>query len=466
MKLHIAIVGFGYAGAVLADRLLRQHPAGVSINIFDKCRSMGEGRAYQGDLHTNLLNRPAELMYLREPQDFLHAAGVPLGSFAPRPVFGDFLRAEMKKMLAEHRTVARYTPSEVISIRPDGLSHILKTADGNECKADIVVLAIGSQAQSLPYVITNRDRYTSDPYPVSRLLALDARQIGIVGTRHSAVDVALGLLEHRDDIEVVITSRRSRIPVASGAYTRVEPRVLSEDYLKGALGSCEGGLRGIVRLIDRELRAHDIDCTLIEFLRTRLDTTSMADRGRLFGVISSLNAQLAVLWSRLTPLERERFDMLWRHYWADARVPIPACRVERLTEMQRQGRLSIFPGLKDVRETVSGLELVSESASVNVDHLINAAGPGSQHHSTLVDDLMRYYGGGLHPQGGLCCDFETCLLSGQQARSSIFVTGQLSSGTYFGVSSIDAIQDQVRRISSEIQGRFKLLAASGAPEAA
>ena len=57
----VAVVGMGYSGAILVERLKHLTPA-LKVDVYDTTGSTGSGQAYQQDNLSNLVNRPASLL--------------------------------------------------------------------------------------------------------------------------------------------------------------------------------------------------------------------------------------------------------------------------------------------------------------------------------------------------------------------------------------------------------------------
>src|SRR5437868_445775 len=137
----VAIVGVGYSGAIIVERLKHLTPA-LKIDIYDTIGSAGSGVAYQEDALSNLVNRPANLMYLREHGDFnqwLHECRVTQASaYQPRPVFGKFIEEALKSSLRTYASI-QYYREQVIGVAAERRFYSLKTANGERSGYSAVV---------------------------------------------------------------------------------------------------------------------------------------------------------------------------------------------------------------------------------------------------------------------------------------------------------------------------------------
>ena len=97
----VAIIGGGASGTLVAAQLLRRHhPAGLRVVLIERGAEIGRGVAYSTPHDYHRLNVPIEQMGAlpRDPRHFLRwasrrGAGLVVGDFAPRGLFGDYLRS-------------------------------------------------------------------------------------------------------------------------------------------------------------------------------------------------------------------------------------------------------------------------------------------------------------------------------------------------------------------------------------
>jgi len=118
---RIAIIGGGFAGVATAIKLLDTGTRPLRISIIEPRSEIGRGIAYSTRESAHLVNGPAKLfsLYPERPEHFAQFlarfAGEwnwrdPLSpdfvnAFAPRSVFGDYVRSELARAVARERGV-------------------------------------------------------------------------------------------------------------------------------------------------------------------------------------------------------------------------------------------------------------------------------------------------------------------------------------------------------------------------
>jgi uncharacterized NAD(P)/FAD-binding protein YdhS len=193
---RVVIVGTGASGTLTAINLLRRsEPGALELTMIGDERP-GSGAAYTTTFPRHLLNVPAAKMsaLVEEPNHFLSWLqtthhGYEAGDFAPRMVYGDYLR----DTLAEATTG---TNLEVVSdrvVRIDG-GRVYGDA-GLIAEGDVVVLTTG-HARHRPIwdgVEFTHPGLAADPFgPLPAPRTPDSRAL-VIGAGLTAVDVALRL---------------------------------------------------------------------------------------------------------------------------------------------------------------------------------------------------------------------------------------------------------------------------------
>lgn len=167
----VAVVGMGYSGAILVERLKNLTPA-LKVDVYDPTGSTGSGQAYQRDNLSNLVNRPAGLMYLREYGDFKQwLSESPVASpksYQPRPVFGSFIEETLKLSLRAYSAI-QYRRERVIGISTEQGGYSLITTSGKCIGYNAVVLATGNPEPADIYRLKGTERYINNPFPTTKL---------------------------------------------------------------------------------------------------------------------------------------------------------------------------------------------------------------------------------------------------------------------------------------------------------
>lgn len=237
----VAIVGGGASGTLVAAQLLRRHhPAGLRIVLIERRDEIGRGVAYSTPHDYHRLNVPIEQMGAlpRDPRHFLRwasrrGAGVVVGDFAPRGLFGDYLRSlldEAERTAAEGVVLQRLHAGVVgATVDDDRAIARLQLDSGGEIEADRVVLAFGNLAPADPPGADDEllasGRYEADPWdPTLGPRAAADDLVLLLGTGLTMVDVALTLGRETFQPRFVAVSRKGLMPQPHRRGAGLPPR--------------------------------------------------------------------------------------------------------------------------------------------------------------------------------------------------------------------------------------------------
>ena len=242
--MHVAIVGAGFSGTLLALRLLECGPPALRLTLLEQRATAGRGVAYSTPAAYHLLNVRAGQMSCRvdDPDHFCRwlqahdpeCAGAALPSLRPafigRAVYGRYLQAQLEAARAEHGARLQLRCSvEVAALLPaaDGpevkdrsAGWRLLAADGSVvCLAQHVVLALGHlPATAIPpprWAAAATGHYHHDPQRPG--LAAQLRGAGPIllwGLGLTMVDTYLALRAAGHSAPVLAIARRGQAPQA------------------------------------------------------------------------------------------------------------------------------------------------------------------------------------------------------------------------------------------------------------
>jgi uncharacterized NAD(P)/FAD-binding protein YdhS len=159
---HVVIIGGGFAGIVTAIKLLDTARSPLRVTIVEPRAELGGGLAYSTRESAHPMNGPANLFSLHpeRPEHFVQylarfasdwswtdpLAAQMANAFAPRPVYGDYLRSELTRAAAHAAPRARFAhvPAEATELRRRAGHIDVVLASGPPLAADHVVLALGA----------------------------------------------------------------------------------------------------------------------------------------------------------------------------------------------------------------------------------------------------------------------------------------------------------------------------------
>jgi len=223
---HVAIIGGGFAGTLLAINLVR-HDGPRATLIERRANQLARGVAYSAAHADHLLNvRAGNMSALRDDPDhfvrWLVARGAgDAKTVVPRRVYGDYLRDLLMETIAANPARLTLAKGEVVGLDRDGPGYRLRMAeegsDGAALTADAVVLALGNLPPHTPPGIDPATLaegcYREDPWAgdIAEGLGEDD-QVLLVGSGLTAIDAALLLDASGFGGRTIAMSRRGLLP--------------------------------------------------------------------------------------------------------------------------------------------------------------------------------------------------------------------------------------------------------------
>lgn len=443
--LHVAIVGGGAAGSLLALRLHDRMPGRCRITMLDRDGRFGRGVAYSATAPWHRLNVPAAKMGGRtddDPDGFVawlarRVAPAPASyadTFVPRRLYGDYLRGLLDALVADGTLVMRQ--AAVVAVEPHGDGHRIRTTDEG-VEADVVVLCLGNPAPSPIAGIVAGERWIGDVWKPDALAPVAADDdVLLVGTGATAIDVVLDLTRRGVARRITAVSRRGLLP-----YTDVPPAEYA-GYPELADGRIT--VAGLMRDLRREI--------------------ALAQRSGVpwQAVLDSFRRHILPIWQRFDEAERRRFLRHVRSPWLVHRHRLAPDIAETLERLRAEGRLSIVAGrLSDVsphphgyRGTIARRDGRREDFAV--DWIINCSGP-EERYDRLDDPLVRQLFASGHarpgPLGlGLDVDHWGRLFARDgRMQNNLYALGPPTRGSFWEVTAAPWIRANAARIVEHIR---------------
>ncbi len=423
---HVAIIGGGFSGSMLAARLAE---AGVRSTLIDRSGAFGPGLAYSTPFEGHLLNVRADRMSAVEGRsgDFVDwlALNCPQHAdpdgFAPRRLYGEYLQHRLNAVRLTHPGLIELVTGEVAAVEGDGV----RLADTQVIKADAVVLATGNPA---PRVVAGKPsrRVLSDPWALAALERIGAEdEVIILGSGLTMVDMALWLDANGRKGRIKVLSRRGLTPRAHG---------VRHDHARPPTGTMLTGPAS-ARLAEARRLAADGDWR---------------------GVMEGLRPLTARLWAEADVRTRARWVRHLRPWWDVHRHRIPPGVDEAMKRMEASGRLGIASGrVEDIEAGADGVTLTwrprdgSAQPPITGRWLIDCTGPG---HDPLTDPvtgpLIRAGRARLDPLGiGLDLDAQGRVLDAVSAPDPrLFVLGPPARAAYWETTAVPDIRKRIEAL--------------------
>lgn len=392
--MRVAVIGFGYSGALTAANLVRAATAPLALYLIDE-QLDARGVAYGTGNPDHLLNVRAYGMsaFADAPEDLVRwlqsdagkAAAAVLklrtewqsDDFIPRMLYGAYLAdiwEQTQHIAAEKEIQLKLVPSRAVALK-EGDAIAVLTERGDAIAVDKAVLAVGHEMRPL----TRMGEAAMVQNPWAKDAFTDAASwpspVMLVGTGLTAIDVVLSLRRAGYQSEIIACSRRGSLPKVHALPTSIFSFAEAEI-------AAQKNLAQMMRLVRKNLDIHD-DWRV---------------------VIDALRPHTQFLWQRLTTREQQRFLRFVMPVWNVHRHRMAPEIAAAMEAEMAAGTLRIAPLKNDAAPShvinCTGLELnLARSGNALLRQLL-AEGAVEAHANALgiaADPSLRAWGK-LHPR--------------------------------------------------------------------
>jgi uncharacterized NAD(P)/FAD-binding protein YdhS len=440
----VAIVGGGASGTLVAAQLMRRHhPAGLRVVLIERGPEVGRGVAYSTPHAYHRLNVPIEQMGAlpRDPRHFLRWAsrrgtGVVVGDFAPRGLFGDYLRSllDEAERAAGKDVVLQRLHADVTGATVDDerATATLELDSGGTIEADRVVLAFGNLAPADPPgadpELIASGRYEADPWdPQLGPRAAADELVLLLGTGLTMVDVALTLGRETFQPRFIAVSRKGLLPQPHRRGAGLPPRRLQI-------------LRERVRLDD-----------VVDHIADEVAAAEDAG-GDWRQVVDGLRPVTNQIWHRFSDADRHAFVSRLSRRWDVHRHRMAPEVAGMLGGLRRNHRLEVGGGsVESMRaegdRVVVELDRGNGVEELAVSRVVNCTGPALDLREAREPLLDSLFGAGAIRPGplrlGLDHDSRGSLLRADGETSPVFFgIGPVRKGRLWETTAIPEIRNQ------------------------
>lgn len=498
MKVTLSIVGGGASALALIDQITQQLQ-GLSYNeiiiyVIEKNHFLGPGNAYSLDTDSNILNTKAGYItaFKDKPGDFFQWLNenpakwekyfpnlqIDEHTYAPRSLFGIYMRESFSKVtkhaLAKNIIIVP-VQAEVVDIFSsiDIKKQTLITDCGLQIISDYTVLACGTLSKNSSSSNGHSNIY-SNPYPINVLkssIKTDS-SVSIIGSRLSAIDAVIGLIEGGHQGKIYMHSRSGLFPSVRGTQGRYKNKFLDNNYIKSNYK--ELTLAELTTLFYRELeyyRAYHVDTkevfdyppspisNLSSFLEKEI---SLAEGPRGWqAVLYGTNAILATVWKMLNHSDKETFFNLFLPSSLAFRVSIPQENAKKILAYSNSGQLEFIAGpTKIVSENNEHTVFVKGGKKYNTNNVIYATGsPRNLRHSNskLIHKLLDKEMVLANKFGGIevSVDSYNIISADNSKNDSIYAIGEITNGNFLFTSALDIIVNHASLCATQLVREFK-----------
>jgi uncharacterized NAD(P)/FAD-binding protein YdhS len=435
----IAIIGGGCSGVMLAMQLYRAALKPLRIVLFEKSFDQALGVAYSTQIEAHLLNVPAQNMsaFADKPNDFIDwikENHLPLETFMPRRIYGQYLQARFQKCLAHasiHGAVIEVQTQEVIAMHANTLSQWAIETKQGFFQADKAVLATGhllprAQFSHLPpsYIIQN-------PWDASRLNAIaPSDTVLILGTGLTMVDVVLSLKKNGHRGLIYAISRRGLLP-----------------YRHESVSSCD---------LSKTILPQKL-LPLMQHIRQIIKNNPLVHWQAVLHALRPLSQHL---WKNFSYNDKRRFLRHLLPFWNVHRHRLPASVADIMQKLQDENQLKIIGGNilsvslneQAMLAKVKLRNCTTEPLSITANVLINCTGPNghySQGQSPLFKQLLTdNYIREDNLQLGLDVTAYGALINQSgDVTKNLFALGSLCKGHSWEITAVPDIRQQCQQLA-------------------
>jgi len=432
-----------------ATHLLRLATAPLTIYLIEPRPSLGAGLAYGTANPCHLLNVPAKGMsaFPDDPEHFLRwliqHGNYHADSFAPRKLYGAYVRAVLETAIADAPRSARlkWIRSEASAVLPAGSSAVIELKNGGSLGADRIVLALGNFPPSDPPVADRTfyrsKRYVRHAWGPEALETLEPNApVLLIGSGLTMLDVVLALQarEHQGVIHVI--SRHGLLAQGYQSHPPYPP------FLPMVATSTT--LRALLHRIRREVAraaaaGHD--------WRT---------------VIDALRPQTPALWQALPPAEQRRFLRHLRPYWDAHRHRVAPEAIAVLDRLRHSQQLQIHAGrIRAYQEHAEGVRVAYRPrrsdalVHLQVSRVINCTGLECDYRRLRQPLIVHLLESGLiRPDPlylGLDTDAEGRLLDARgYASTFLYTLGPPCKGRLWETTAVPEIRGQAQALAQRL----------------
>jgi amino acid adenylation domain-containing protein len=469
---RIAIIGGGPAAVSLCAQLLDQIKNSdirtpIEIVVFEKNEVIGAGLPYKEKEVSYLLNLPRDQMEASSDKTGEFSAWLKTNylddtSFPPRYTFGQYLQYLSKKIQEEAEnygiSVDYLTRTTVLNISQLRDGFLIQSSNGDQ-KADYVVLCTGHMPSEVCREYIGKPGYWHSPWDNEAFSSLECNEtVGIIGTRLTAIDIAVRLLNQGHRGQIIMASRSGLLPAVLAK--KIPPYPLQHLALDATSGRIK--LSVLINLFFKEISVAQgklcnfssivksyKDITPLEWLRREIDQSEKGLKPWQ-QVLFSLYPRLPTIWSRMSLLDQKKFLLEYNSTFMTYLAAFPRENADRIQGLLESGQLKILGGLQAIKQQEGKYILQGGNGVAETKYLFNATGPGyNVSRQALYSRMLRQ---GLicqHPLGGLDVHPQTLqvLTPQRQLNSRLFAVGEPTKGIKLATTDMGSVAEQAHQLS-------------------
>lgn len=432
---HVIVIGAGFSGLLTSVHLLRGSPA-VRVTLIERRDAFGPGTAYDTGNTDHLLNvRLGNMSAFPDEPDHLsewlgrQPSWQASGEFITRGTYGAYLRDLLDAAVTDNPGRLDLIAGQAAVLDRQDDRWIVRLEDGRSLTGEAVVIAIGNQEPSTPPGVDEDLRrsalYVENPWTGAALVPDHARDVLLIGTGLTAVDVAIAL--ERTGRTVTALSRHGLLPRAH-ATVATPPADLA---FSGGPAQVMHQAREASR--DRDWRE----------------------------VFDALRHQAITLWRGWDTAERQRFIRHIRPVWDVHRHRLAPVIARRVASLIADGSLIVVPGkIVELRRDGDAVQALyrprgrRRAVTRRFDVVVNCTGPLGRIADSadpLIRDLLDKGFAAPDPMGlGFQVDGEGALTVADSQPLNLHVIGPLARASFWEMTSVPDLRGQAQALAQTV----------------
>lgn len=486
----IATIGGGPAAVSFCMQLCEQLKAGkivepIQVFVFEKNANIGHGLPYAQQKDHFILNLDKEIMEPAYGQNGTFSKWLAEQStynldtkFPPRHYFGNYLEniatALQKIMKVYGVTIHYYTHQEVSNISKSDVGRIIIESNEKRYEVDYAVLCTGHMPSSTYYEFINQPNYKHNPWSDDSYLNINSNDdICIIGSRLTAIDIALNLKQRKHQGKIIMASRSGLLPAVLA--NEIPSYTLRYLTLNAFVHLTKGGLESLPldKLMDLFWKeVSEAEGKLISYnsiiksskkvspLEWLNQQISLAETGvkPWQQVLFAIYPIVPTLWSMLSLQDKKTFQDEYNSIYMTYLAAFPLENAYKVQEMIESNQLEVHGGLTSIQHDNDKFILnVENNHKITVKHLFNATGPGyDPTHIPLYRKMLSSRILQKHPLGGFNVNPQTlqAMNSDGIANDKLFAIGELTRGVCLATTDMSQVANQADRVATYIRQKM------------
>ena len=481
---RIAIIGGGPAAVSLCWQLFNEIKYSnlnkeLEIIVFEKNKEIGLGLPYAQKEDAYILNLPKNIMEPLPEKKGEFSAWLGLNypnpnyadksEFPPRYIFGQYLNYLAKKFQIEaakwNIKVSYLTSTEVFNISKDANRFLIKNTQG-DMQADYVILCTGHMPSNTYREYIGKPRYSHNPWNNESFLEIQPNEsVGILGTRLTAIDVAVKLINQNHCGPITMISHNGLLPTVLAK--KVLPYQMQ--YLKLDSLPHQIQLSYILKTFFKEISlALNKPCSFDSIAKSYEDIKPLSWINKEIKqaeqnakpwqqVMFSFYPMVPVIWQRMDIENQRKFMLEYSSLFMTYLAAFPLENAYKIKNLLESGQLKVLGGLQFIKHQDEKFVLQGKTEAVETNHLFNATGPGYNiRHQPLFTNMLNQGLIRQHPLGGIDVKPETLQVfnSQKQLNPRLFAIGELTRGNYLMTTDLATVAKQASRVSQAISSKI------------